>query len=71
MFVDDSPVEVAEVLSGCPGVTALLCPRDADDAQMRRYVLHAWPLDAFRVTTEDAAKTAMVRRELDRRREAR
>jgi len=77
-FVDDSPVECAEVAAalGPEGVQTLLLPRDPD-----RYAAALagwWPLDppppqassaSASVTAEDATRTAMYRAEALRRAE--
>ena len=42
-----------------------LFPQDDDLA--RRYVAQLWPLDTYRVTKEDANKTAMMQAEVGRR----
>lgn len=56
-FIDDNPVEVADVQAACPGVSTFLYPK----GEASSYVDHCWPLDTFLVTKEDTSKTAMMR----------
>jgi FkbH-like protein len=68
IFIDDNPVECAEVRSRCPEVLTLQWP--TDDARARRLLDHAWELDAVQGTKEDAKRAQMYRDEF-RRQEAR
>eukprot|EP00966_Prymnesium_polylepis_P303302 7006212-Prymnesium_polylepis.2 len=63
VFIDDNPVEIAEVQSSCPEVTTINVPEDFTS----KYWHNCWALDSFRVTKEDANKTSMVRAELQRK----
>jgi FkbH-like protein len=63
VFIDDNPVEIANVQSMCPEVSTLLVP-DHEDAD---YWAQCWPLDTFRVTTEDSKKATMMKTELERK----
>ena len=65
VFLDDSPVECAEVRAGCPEVVTLQLPIDGD---MTRFLEHVWAFDRLQVTTEDRQRTAMYRQEADRAR---
>jgi len=58
-FIDDNPVEIAEVQANCPDIVTLNIPRAADYGAdyVEDYIQGAWPLDAFRTTAADAAKT--------------
>ena len=63
IFLDDNPVECAEVRSGCPEVLSLRIPREED---VVRFLDHVWPFDRLRVTSEDQQRTAMYKQEMER-----
>jgi FkbH-like protein len=65
IFLDDNPVECAEVRAGCPEVLTLRLPVDED---MGRFLENVWPFDRPRVTAEDRERTAMYQREAERAR---
>jgi len=65
VFLDDNPVECAEVRAGCPQVLTVQVP--AGDA-LGRFVRHFWAFDLGRVTGEDHRRTAMYRQNIDRER---
>ena len=69
VFLDDSPIEVAEVRAACPEVLALAVPPDADRAAA--FLRHCWPLDSTRVTDEDRQRGARYQQESQRRSAAR
>jgi len=62
-FIDDNPVECAEVEAGCPGVLVLSL---ADVNDPTRYLGNVWPLDVLHVTDEDRRRSEMVRENLAR-----
>ena len=57
IFVDDNPMETAQVRADCPGVLALTLPEAKD--QIRRFLDHVWAFDRFGLTAEDQNRTAM------------
>jgi FkbH-like protein len=64
VFLDDNPVECAEVRAGCPEVLTLQWPTAANEAiQLLR---HTWELQPRKGTTEDARRTEMYREEFKR-----
>ena len=65
VFIDDNPVECAEVRAHCPEVLTLEWPRDP--AAAMRLLEHTWELDAVEATAEDTRRTEMYREELQRR----
>lgn len=67
-FVDDNPVECAEVGAACPEVLVLGLRDDEDPASFLRQV---WPLDVLVVTEEDRQRSDMIRESLARERVAR
>jgi FkbH-like protein len=64
VFLDDNPVECAEVRSGCPEVLTLTWPQDADEAV--RLLQHTWELDAGTATAEDQRRTELYKEEFNR-----
>jgi FkbH-like protein len=65
IFIDDNPVECAEVRAGCPEVLALRLPIDGD---IERFLRHVWAFDRHHVTSEDRHRTTMYKQEADRAR---
>jgi FkbH-like protein len=63
IFVDDNPVECAEVQAGCPEVLTLRLPIEGDFAG---FIEHVWAFDRQSVTSEDQQRTAMYKQEIDR-----
>jgi FkbH-like protein len=64
VFVDDSPVECAEVEAGCPGVLALQMP--ADNEQWPLFLRHVWAFDHLKATAEDKRRTGLYRENAER-----
>ena len=63
VFIDDNPVECAEVQAHCPGVQVLRVPADA--AQIAPWLDHLWALDP--VARADApARTRLYQQERER-----
>ena len=65
VFLDDNPVEIAEVSANCPGAQCVAIP--AEEAGRVRFIDHLWALDVGTATAEDRKRTEMYR--VDRRRE--
>ncbi|WP_169987848.1 HAD-IIIC family phosphatase [Microbispora sp. H10836] len=61
LFLDDSPVECAEVRAGCPEVLTLQLPADAAGAA--DFLRHCWPLDVTSVTAADRERTRRYQEE--------
>ncbi|GIH95230.1 HAD-IIIC family phosphatase [Planobispora siamensis] len=64
VFLDDSPVECAEVRAGCPEALTLRLP--ADPAEAARFLRHCWPLDHTAVTDADRARGRYYREQYRR-----
>lgn len=64
-FIDDNPVECAEVRAACPEVLVLNL-RENDDPT--RFLGNVWPFDLLLVTEEDRQRSDMVRENLARER---
>lgn len=55
VFLDDNPLEVAEVQANCPGVLALTVPAEPD--LLRDFAARIWAFDRLETTDEDRART--------------
>ncbi len=64
IFLDDNPVECAEVRSGCPSVLTVQWPTDA--AAASKLLDHFWELDEHGATAEDKRRTQLYREEFAR-----
>ncbi len=67
VFIDDSPIECAEVRDQLPAIVVVQVPAEADAAS--RHLRHTWALDTHTPTREDEERNRMRRDEV-RRREA-
>jgi FkbH-like protein len=56
IFVDDNPVECAEVQANCPEVTALQLPEPPE--LIPQFLKHCWIFDRRQATAEDKQRTA-------------
>ncbi|GHO82466.1 non-ribosomal peptide synthetase/type I polyketide synthase [Dictyobacter formicarum] len=57
IFIDDNPLECAEVQQYCPQVFTLLLPPET--TQWSEYLKHIWLFDHLRLTQEDRKRTEM------------
>ncbi|HEY3861976.1 MAG TPA: amino acid adenylation domain-containing protein [Verrucomicrobiae bacterium] len=57
IFVDDNPVECAEVQANCPEALALALPEDP--ARIPEFLEHCWAFDQLKTTAEDRSRGAM------------
>ena len=64
IFVDDNPIECAEVRANCPGALVLELP--ADPAAISGTLSHLWAFDHWSVTAEDRQRSELYRQELQR-----
>jgi len=64
IFVDDSPLECAEVQAHCPAVTTIQLP--GDSGRIPRFLDHSWAFDQLKVTTEDQQRTGYYQQNLQR-----
>jgi len=64
IFLDDNPIECAEVRSECPEVLTLLWPTDTRQAM--RLLRHVWEFDVAAATAEDRKRVRMYREEFQR-----
>jgi FkbH-like protein len=66
IFIDDSPVECAEVQSNCPEVLTLQLPQESSN--LTRFLQHAWAFDHLKVTEEDRKRTTLYKQNIARQR---
>ncbi|WP_424190672.1 bifunctional acetaldehyde-CoA/alcohol dehydrogenase [Actinokineospora sp. G85] len=64
VFLDDNPVEVAQVRAGCPGVLALTVP--AEQEAIKPFLERVWAFDRLVVTEEDRGRAAAYDANRDR-----
>ena len=64
VFLDDSPVERAEVSAAYPQVLTLVPPESAAD--VAPYLRRCWPLDLLPVTADDRARAERYRQDAER-----
>lgn len=64
VFLDDNPVECAEVKAHCPAVTVLPLPSPESAAS---FLKHAWVFDLPPMTSADAKRTEQYRRQAERK----
>ncbi|MBV7338359.1 HAD-IIIC family phosphatase [Chloroflexi bacterium TSY] len=67
IFIDDNPLECAEVRANCPEVLTLQLP--ADEANIPDFLKHLWIFDRISVATDvDAKRTLLYRQNVQRER---
>src|SRR5581483_8267211 len=64
IFIDDNPLECAEVQANCPEVLTLALPEDP--ATIPEFMQHVWAFDHARVTGEDKQRTELYRQNVER-----
>lgn len=64
IFVDDDPVECAEVESRCPEVLVFQLPRDPE--KIPDFLKHLWVFDHLNITAESRQRTAFYQQNLAR-----
>jgi FkbH-like protein len=62
-FIDDNPLECAEVEANCPEVLVVCLPIEDD---FPTFLANVWPLDQLRVTDEDLLRTELYRQNRER-----
>ena len=65
MFLDDNPIECAEVQANCPEILALHLP--AGDV-VESFLAHLWVFDRLKITAEDQQRTELYRQNAERTR---
>ncbi len=64
IFLDDSPLECAEVQAHCPDVLTLQLPQQPE--RIPRFLQNVWPFDYLKVTATDLQRTALYRQNMER-----
>ncbi|NEZ54551.1 SDR family NAD(P)-dependent oxidoreductase [Leptolyngbyaceae cyanobacterium CCMR0081] len=64
VFLDDSPIECAEVRAHCPQVLTLQCP--AAEKDIPSFLNHVWAFDHARKTIEDGHRTELYKQQARR-----
>jgi len=65
IFLDDNPIECAEIRAACPAVLTLRLPIEGD---IPGFLKHSWAFDRLHITSEDQQRTAMYKQEIERNR---
>ena len=65
IFIDDNPVECAEVRAACPDVLVLQLPINDD---IPKFLNHIWAFDHLKVTEEDKQRTLLYKQNVERNR---
>ncbi len=66
IFIDNDPLECAEVQARCPEVLTLELPQE--DADITRFMRHVWAFDHLSVTAEDKQRTTLYQQNIERER---
>jgi amino acid adenylation domain-containing protein/FkbH-like protein/non-ribosomal peptide synthase protein (TIGR01720 family) len=66
IFLDDNPLECAEVAGNCPGVSTLLLP--ANKKQIPDFLRHVWAFDLDVATATDEKRTELYQQQSERNR---
>lgn len=66
IFLDDNPVECAEVRANCPEVLTLQIPKNSHD--IPQFLEHIWAFDFLKVTQEDQKRTQLYQQNIQRER---
>ncbi|HWF18044.1 MAG TPA: amino acid adenylation domain-containing protein, partial [Verrucomicrobiae bacterium] len=64
IFVDDNPVECAEVAANCPEVLTLQLPEPPEE--IPQFLNHCWAFDHLKLSAEDRQRTASYQQEKER-----
>jgi amino acid adenylation domain-containing protein/FkbH-like protein len=64
VFVDDNPVECAEVRANCPEVLSLQLPEAAE--QIPAFLHNVWAFDQAQLTSEDTQRTRLYQQNAER-----
>lgn len=66
IFIDNDPIECAQMMSHCPEVLTLELPQD--EALIPAFLKHVWAFDHLRITAEDRRRTTLYRQNTERER---
>lgn len=65
LFIDDNPLECAEVTANCPDVLTLTLPLEDNIPQ---FIQHIWAFDHLKITDEDKQRTNLYKQNVERNR---
>ncbi len=66
IFLDDNPLECAQVQANCSAVLTLQLPQQPE--RIPRFLQHAWPFDYLKITEIDRQRTDLYRQNMQRER---
>jgi len=66
IFIDDNPIECAQVQAECPEVLTLQLPQEPGD--IPKFLDHVWAFDHLKVTKEDKERTEFYKQNIERSR---
>jgi len=64
IFIDDNPIECAQVQAECPEVLTLQLPQEP--REIPKFLAHVWAFDHLKVTKEDKERTNFYKRNIMR-----
>ena len=66
IFIDDNPIECAEVRANCPEVLTLQLPQESE--KIPQFLDHIWAFDQLQTTQEDQQRTNLYQQNIQRQR---
>ncbi|CAC5344912.1 putative Acetate--CoA ligase [Planktothrix rubescens CCAP 1459/22] len=66
IFIDDNPIECAEVRANCPEVLTLQLPQESE--KIPQFLAHIWAFDQLQTTQEDQQRTNLYQQNIQRQR---
>lgn len=66
IFIDDNPIECAEVRANCPEVLTLQLPQESK--KIPQFLDHIWAFDQLQTTQEDQQRTNLYQQNIQRQR---
>lgn len=61
VFIDDNPIECAEVQSNCPEVLTIQIQRSEKTQSYTNFINHIWIFDKKKITSEDSIRSAFYK----------
>lgn len=65
IFIDDNPVECAEVNNNCSEVLIIQLPKNSEN--LAQFLKHSWIFDNYKITTEDSQRNIFYQENIQRR----
>jgi FkbH-like protein len=66
IFIDDNPIECAELRAYCPEVLTLQLPEEPEKIPV--FLQHVWPFDHVKITSEDRQRSLLYKENISRTR---